>query len=42
MRILMITQWFKPELNLVLGLAVGLRKIGHNVHVLTGFPNYPG
>lgn len=42
MRILMITQWFKPELNLVLGLARGLRDSGHDVHILTGFPNYPG
>lgn len=42
MRILMITQWFKPELSLVLGLAKGLRECGHDVSILTGFPNYPG
>lgn len=42
MRILIITQIFKPELSLVLPLAKGLKQRGHDVQVLTGFPNYPG
>jgi glycosyltransferase involved in cell wall biosynthesis len=42
MRILMLSQWFTPEPNLVLPLAKGLMGLGHEVQVLTGFPNYPG
>lgn len=38
----MITQIFAPELSLVLSLAKGLKQSGHDVQVLTGFPNYPG
>lgn len=42
MRILMLSQWFTPEPNLTLPLAKGLTELGHEVQVLTGFPNYPG
>ncbi len=42
MRILMLTQWFQPEPNFKgLPLAVELQRRGHEVEVLTGFPNYP-
>lgn len=43
MRILFITQLFQPEPNLLtgLGFARELQKFGHEVGVLTGFPNYP-
>jgi colanic acid biosynthesis glycosyl transferase WcaI len=43
MRILLLTQWFEPEPTLK-GL-VFVRELaarGHDVEVLTGFPNYPG
>lgn len=42
MRILMITQWFYPE-PIMKGLpfAKELSNRGHEVEVLTGFPNYP-
>ena len=42
MNILLITQWFQPE-DMYKGLpfAKELVKNGHNVEVLTGFPNYP-
>jgi colanic acid biosynthesis glycosyl transferase WcaI len=42
MRILFITQWFQPE-SFFKGLpfAKELLKLGHEVEVLTGFPNYP-
>ncbi len=43
MRILLLTQWFQPEPNFKgLPLAKALRARGHDVEVLTGFPNYPG
>lgn len=43
MRILILTQWFQPEPHFKgLPLAVALRDRGHEVEVLTGFPNYPG
>lgn len=43
MRILMLTQWFQPEPNFKgLPLAKALIDRGHEVEVLTGFPNYPG
>jgi glycosyltransferase involved in cell wall biosynthesis len=43
MRILMLTQWFDPEPDLKgLVFAKALRDRGHDVQVLTGFPNYPG
>lgn len=43
MRILMLTQWFQPE-QFFKGLpfAKELANLGHEVEVLTGFPNYPG
>lgn len=43
MRILLITQWFDPEPTFKgLLFAAALRDMGHDVEVLTGFPNYPG
>jgi colanic acid biosynthesis glycosyl transferase WcaI len=43
MRILFITQWFQPEPFLKgLPFAKELVQLGHEVQVLTGFPNYPG
>lgn len=43
MRILMLTQWFNPEPTFKgLSFAKELVKLGHEVEVLTGFPNYPG
>lgn len=43
MRILFITQWFHPEPFLKgLPFAKELVRLGHEVQVLTGFPNYPG
>lgn len=43
MRILLLTQWFDPEPT-VKGLVFAreLVRLGHEVEVLTGFPNYPG
>ena len=42
-RILIITQWFDPEPTFKgLLFAKELVKRGHEVEVLTGFPNYPG
>jgi len=45
MRVLIVTQYFKPE-NIgapiwIHQLAVDLLNMGHQVTVLTGFPNYP-
>ncbi|RPJ39655.1 MAG: glycosyltransferase WbuB [Planctomycetaceae bacterium] len=44
MRILLITNLFQPEPSHLKGLAYAkeLQRRGHDVHVLTGFPNYPG
>ena len=43
MRILLITQWFDPEPTFKgLLFARELQRLGHQVEVLTGFPNYPG
>jgi len=43
MRILIITQWFEPEPAFKgLAFASALRKRGHEVRVITGYPNYPG
>ena len=43
LRILMITQWFDPEPTFKGVLfAQELKRQGHDVRVLTGFPNYPG
>jgi colanic acid biosynthesis glycosyl transferase WcaI len=43
MRILLITQWFQPE-QMYKGVPFvkELVKLGHEVEILTGFPNYPG
>ncbi len=43
MRILIITQWFDPEPAFKgLAFASALRDRGHEVRVMTGYPNYPG
>jgi len=44
MRILFISHYFQPEPNFFFGLpfAKELVRRGHEVEVLTGFPNYPG
>jgi len=44
MKILLLTQLFQPEPNHLKGLAFAKELIarGHDVQVLTGFPNYPG
>jgi lipopolysaccharide/colanic/teichoic acid biosynthesis glycosyltransferase len=43
LRILLITQWFDPEPTFKgLLFAKELTRQGHDVQVLTGFPNYPG
>jgi len=42
-KILLLTQWFDPEPTFKgLLFAQALRDEGHEVEVLTGFPNYPG
>lgn len=44
MRIIFLTQWFDPEPGAIRGLplAAWLRTRGHEVKVITAFPNYPG
>lgn len=43
MNILLITQWFTPEPDFKgLPFARELLRRGHDVQVITGFPNYPG
>lgn len=43
MKILFLTQWFQPEpIFKGIPFAKALRDRGHEVEVLTGFPNYPG
>lgn len=43
MRILLVTQWFQPEPTFKgLAFAKALQRLGHEVEVVTGFPNYPG
>ena len=43
MKILLLTQWFEPEPTFKgLLFAQALKEQGHDVEVLTGFPNYPG
>lgn len=43
MKILMIIQWCWPEPDFkCIPMAQALQKLGHEVEVLTGFPNYPG
>lgn len=42
MRIVVLSQWFPPEkADLPLAITEGLVAAGHEVTVLTGFPNYP-
>jgi colanic acid biosynthesis glycosyl transferase WcaI len=42
MRIVIVTQWYPPEPAVLMHeLAETLQTLGHTVHVLTGFPNYP-
>ncbi len=42
MRILILTQWYPPEPAILLQeLAQSLQSRGHELTVLTGFPNYP-
>jgi glycosyltransferase involved in cell wall biosynthesis len=41
MNILIVTQYFWPELFRINDLAAGLIERGHKVTVLTGIPNYP-
>jgi len=42
MRILILSQWFQPEpFYKGVSFAQELVKLGHEVEVLTGFPNYP-
>jgi len=42
MRILLLTQWYPPEPQKVVSdLAESLQDCGHDVTVLTGYPNYP-
>ncbi len=44
MRIVLLSQWFDPEPGATKGLPLArwLQGRGHEVKVLTGFPNYPG
>ena len=42
MKVLLITQWYVPEpVKLLADLAETVRQQGHEITVLTGFPNYP-
>ena len=43
MRIVYLTQWFDPEPNVIKGprFVRALQAAGHEVSVVTGFPNYP-
>lgn len=43
MKIGFLTQWYPPEPGTVVpwAIAQGLRDLGHEVDVVTGFPNYP-
>jgi colanic acid biosynthesis glycosyl transferase WcaI len=43
MKILLLTQWFDPEPTFKgQAFARALHQAGHEVEVITGFPNYPG
>lgn len=44
MRIILLSQWFDPEPGATKGLPLArwFQGRGHDVKVLTGFPNYPG
>jgi colanic acid biosynthesis glycosyl transferase WcaI len=43
MRIAYVTQWFEPEPNIIKGseFVRALQAAGHEVTVVTGYPNYP-
>lgn len=42
MRILVLTQWYPPEpMKLLSDMTESLQELGHEVTVLTGFPNWP-
>jgi len=42
LKVLVLSQWFPPEKAVMVpDIAIGLRNRGHEVRVLTGFPNYP-
>jgi len=42
LRIVLLTQYFPPEPTQLYGeLAVGLKELGHDVVVVTGYPNWP-
>ncbi len=43
MHILFVTQWFDPEPGAIRGLPLArwLRQRGHELSIVTGFPNYP-
>jgi len=42
MRVLVVSQWYPPEpMPLLSDLATTLARSGHDVRVLTGFPNWP-
>ena len=43
MRILIVSQWFSPE-PVMKGITFAreLQRLGHDIEVITGFPNYPG
>jgi glycosyltransferase involved in cell wall biosynthesis len=41
MRILIVTQYFWPEIFRINDMALGLKERGHEVAVLTSIPNYP-
>ena len=41
MRILVVTQYFWPEIFRINDLVIGLKERGHEIIVLTGKPNYP-
>ena len=45
MKIAILTQYYKPEMgapqNRLYEMAVGLKKFGADITVITGMPNYP-
>jgi glycosyltransferase involved in cell wall biosynthesis len=42
LRLLIVTQYFWPEVFRINDVVLGLQELGHRVTVLTGKPNYPG
>jgi len=41
MKLLIVSQYFWPENFRINDLALGLKRLGHEVTILTGIPNYP-